>query len=101
MTGWPVWLRVLAINAGLPWAALLLIRALGFGSALALLIVLTAALVILLLNIWHLRRWRRWRWGFAAVAVLNPLCTVFLGTVALATSLPSIRVILRILLGTE
>jgi len=101
MTRWPIWLRFLAINAGAPWAALLLIRISGPGGALDLLIVLSAALIILLLNIWHLRRWRRWRLGFAAVAILNPLCTGFLGTVALATSLPSIWLILRILVGTE
>jgi len=101
MRGWPVWLRFLAINAGLPWAVLLVLWISGARGALALLIVLSAAAIIAAFNIWHLRRWHHWRWGFATVAVLNLTCTVFFGTVALATSGPSIWLLLRLLVGTD
>jgi hypothetical protein len=101
MMGWPVWLRFLAINAGLPWAVVLSLRALGIFGALALLVVLSAAVILLMMNIWHLRRSRDWRWGFALIAVLNPLCTVFFANVALATSLRPIWLLLRGLAATE
>jgi len=100
MTRWPVWLRFLTINAGLPWAVLLSIRALGFQGALALLVVLSAAVIMLVLNIWHLRASRAWRLGFALLAALNPLCTYFFGNVALATSFGAIWLVLRGLAGT-
>ncbi len=100
MMRWPVWLRFLAINAGLPWAVVLSLRALGFQGALALLVVLSAAVIMLALNIWHLRTSRDWRLGFALLAVLNPLCTYFFGNVALATSFGAIWLVLRNLAGT-
>jgi hypothetical protein len=101
MMGWPVWLRFLVINAGLPWAVVLSLRGLGLSGALALLAVLSAAVVVLTMNIWHLRRSRQWQWGFALVAVANPICTVFFSNLALATSLGPIWLLLRGLAATE
>lgn len=98
MLRWPVWVRFLVINAALPWAAALLISAVAVRGPAALLAVLSVATVILALNIWHLRASARWWWVFGLVAVLNLLCTITLGNIALATSFGSIRRVLRTLL---
>ncbi len=101
MMRWPVWMRFCAINGMLPWSVVLMMRATGVNGALALLIVLCAAVVLVLMNFWHLRASSEWRWFFGFLMIANPVCTLFFGNLALATAFRSIWLVLRMAAFTE
>lgn len=99
--GIPVWARFGLINVVVPWVIVLILRAMAPQGLVAVVAVFTASMLILVLNVEHMRRSSKWRWIFGAVMILNLACTMLFFQVALATSLGPIGRAFGVLPGIE
>ena len=95
----PVWARFGLINGVLPWGIAAVLAGMTLSAAVSVIAVYVAAMLILILNVGHLRATPEWRGLFFVVMLANLLCTMLFANVALVTAFGSIWLALRVAFG--